>query len=92
MHGFVKPSTDLKQVRQDSSETTGSNPQRLTVINPQNIQFALQGTLIAPLTDEQGQPVNSKIDKRHTMFAGDIKKHINDQNSLNAAGSTGSGH
>jgi len=35
--------------------------------------------------------VNSKIDKRHTMFALEIKKHINDHNAR-LSGATGGGH
>lgn len=38
------------------------------------------------MSDEQGTPVNSLIDKRHTMFANDIKRHINEQNAHNAKG------
>ena len=56
----------------------------LAVINPSNIQFALSGSLITPLCDDEGQTVNSLIDKRHTMFASDIKRHINDHNSVNS--------
>ena len=62
----------------ESSEA--SNNQRVAVINPNNINFALTGSLITPLTDETGAPSNSLIDKRHTMFAQDIKKYINDAN------------
>jgi len=47
----------------------------------------MQGSLIAPLLDENGQPVNSKIDKRHGMFASDIKRYISDYNLRQGGGS-----
>ena len=74
----------MRQETTDGAATSSSfNGQRLAVINPQNIQFAAlnNNTLISPLTDDQGVPVNSKIDKRHTMFANEIKKHVNDHNA-----------
>ena len=36
------------------------------------------------MTDENGQPVNSQTDKRHTMFAQDVKRHINEANARQA--------
>ena len=37
--------------------------------------------MIAPILDENGEPVNSNTDKRHTMFAIEIKRYINETNA-----------
>jgi len=56
-HGFVKPS-DIGKPGVTKQETFGSEnsvaQQKMTVINPQNISFALSGTLISPLCEEGG--------------------------------------
>ena len=48
VHGFVKPSSEQKAIEPASAD----NKHKLTVINPTNINFAISGSLIAPLLDE----------------------------------------
>ena len=72
VHGFVKP-PDIAKSAIQKQETVSSGDsyaqQKVTVINPQNISFALTGSLISPLVEESGAPTNSLVDKRHTMFS-----------------------